>query len=96
SQGASLLWGSSGVSSGSVVEVVEKAGKYGRGGEWGWRENRLTVNNACYLNGEDKYLWGFYKIGPWGRRSGVEVVEWSVEWGRGGEWGCREIRNLQL
>nr|GEY99446.1 hypothetical protein [Tanacetum cinerariifolium] len=27
SQGASLLWGSSGVSSGSVVEVVEKVGK---------------------------------------------------------------------
>nr|GFB02641.1 hypothetical protein [Tanacetum cinerariifolium] len=27
SQGATLLWGSSGVSSGSVVEVVEKAGK---------------------------------------------------------------------
>nr|GFA47696.1 hypothetical protein [Tanacetum cinerariifolium] len=25
--GASLLWGSSGVSSGSVVKVVEKAGK---------------------------------------------------------------------
>nr|GEZ90939.1 hypothetical protein [Tanacetum cinerariifolium] len=43
SQGASLLWGSSGVSSGSVVEVVEKAGKYGRGGEWGWRENLVVM-----------------------------------------------------
>nr|GFA11067.1 hypothetical protein [Tanacetum cinerariifolium] len=50
SQGASLLWGSSGVSSGSVVEVVEWSRVEERVVLRGWRENRLGVNSTNYLN----------------------------------------------
>nr|GFB99556.1 hypothetical protein [Tanacetum cinerariifolium]GFC02199.1 hypothetical protein [Tanacetum cinerariifolium] len=34
--------------------------------------------------------WWLLGIDGEGRGSGVEVVEWSGEWGREGEWGWRE------
>nr|GFB21786.1 hypothetical protein [Tanacetum cinerariifolium] len=43
SQGASFLWGSSGVSSGSVVEVVEWSRVEERVVLWGWREKRVQL-----------------------------------------------------
>nr|GFC54015.1 hypothetical protein [Tanacetum cinerariifolium] len=60
SQGASLLWGSSRVSSGSGVEVVEWSVEWGRGGEWGWREKRLQVLQCLvFKRGRDDYCVGF-------------------------------------
>nr|GFA52599.1 hypothetical protein [Tanacetum cinerariifolium] len=44
-----------GEGSGSVMEVVEWTGNQERGGEWGWRENRLEIPlPVCYDDDDDE------------------------------------------
>nr|GFB09709.1 hypothetical protein [Tanacetum cinerariifolium] len=50
----SLLWGSSGVSSGSGVEVVEWSRKWGKGGNGAGGKNGQGATVHAILNGEDK------------------------------------------
>nr|GEY62679.1 hypothetical protein [Tanacetum cinerariifolium] len=60
--GCFFVVGSSGVSRGSVVKVVEKAGKWGRAGNVCWREKRLqTATNSrsmCMVSKEIDHIAG--------------------------------------
>nr|GEU45638.1 reverse transcriptase domain-containing protein [Tanacetum cinerariifolium] len=49
-QGACLYWGEVEKNMGSRVRVVESSRSGGKWWERCWRENRLLVNSACYLN----------------------------------------------
>nr|GFA85680.1 hypothetical protein [Tanacetum cinerariifolium] len=59
---ASLLWRSSGVSSGSGVEVVEWSVEWGRGGEWGWWENQLECYSSQFKSWEGWSTVGFLGV----------------------------------
>nr|GEU28603.1 hypothetical protein [Tanacetum cinerariifolium] len=60
----SLLWGSSWVSSGSGVEVVEWSRKWGKGGNGAGGKNGQGATVHAILNGEDKNFWYFCTFGP--------------------------------
>nr|GEX28204.1 retrovirus-related Pol polyprotein from transposon TNT 1-94 [Tanacetum cinerariifolium] len=66
-QDAWWLLGIDGEGRGGGVEVVEWRENGESGVVESWRENRFGCYSASYFKrGRDDYLWGFYKIGPWG------------------------------